>query len=100
MSRVQVLEVDRALFRECMKDALEEGCMGVAMYPVFIDPWLHFLEFETRVRVEGEPEPVFPFDHEISNEQPLSGPCQVQDPDNFVHCASTSWINGTYKRSG
>lgn len=63
MLDVQVLQVDGLLGRKGMENALEQGPMLVAMYPMLIYTRLHFFEFKPRKRVKGEPKPVCPLHH-------------------------------------
>ena len=54
-----------------MENALEQGPVLVAMHPMLIGIGLHFFELEAGVGVKGEPEPVFPWYHKVTNEQTL-----------------------------
>ena len=95
MLDVQVLEIYGRLVRKRIEQALEEGRVVVAMYPVLIYAGLHLLELKAGERVEGEVEPIFPVHPKVTDEQALCCARQVQDPDYVIHLASTNWTDGT-----
>ena len=96
MFDIQIFEIDSCLVRKCVENALEEGCVLVAMNPMLISTGLHLFKFKTGERMKGEVEPIFPAYPEITDEQALCCACQVQNSDNFVHFASTNWTDGTF----
>lgn len=67
------------------------------MHQVCIHTKLHLFKFGAGEGVKGEPEPVFPFYHKVSDEQTLCCTCQVQDSDYVIHFASTNWTDGTLR---
>ena len=77
-----------------MEDTLEQWPILVAMHPMLIDTRFHLLELEAGERVKGEPEPVFSFYDEITDEQTLCCTCQIQDSDNIIYFACTNWTDG------
>ena len=85
MLDVHVFEVNGFLSRERVKNALEQGPVLVAIHPLLVYPGLHFLEFETGERVEGEPEPVPSFYHKITNEETFCCTGQVEYSNHVVH---------------
>lgn len=97
MLDIQIFEVDGLLGRKRVENALEQGPVLVAMHPMLIYTRLHLFKFEAGEGVKGEPEPVFPFYHKVTDEQTLCCACQVQDSDHVVHFASTNWTNGTLR---
>ena len=68
MLYIQVFEVDGLLVGKCMENPLEQGPVLIAMNPVLVDARLHLLEFKARERMKGEPEPVSPIYHKVTNE--------------------------------
>jgi hypothetical protein len=79
-----------------MKNTLKKGPMFVTMHPMLIYTGLYFLKLEAGERMEGEPEPIFPFYHKITDEKTLCGACQVQNSDHIVHFRSGNWTDGAY----
>lgn len=77
-----------------MKYALKQRPMFITMDPVLVSPRLNLLELETRVRMKGEPPPIFSWHYKVANKESFCGACQVKDPDHLVHfpCANgTDW---------
>lgn len=80
-----------------MEDALEQGPVLVAMHPMLIYAELYLFKLEAGEGVKGEPQPVFPFYHKVTDEQTLCCTCQVQDSDHVVHFASTDRTDGAWR---
>ena len=95
MLDVQVFEVNGLLGWKRVENALEQGPMLVTMHPMLMYAGLHLFKVEAGERVEGEPEPVFPIDHKVTDKQTLCCSRQIQDPDHVVHFASASGTDGT-----
>lgn len=84
MLYVKVLQVDGFLLRKCLEDSLKQAPVVVAMYPVLEGAGLYLSEFESGVRMKGEPVPILSFDHQVANEKPFGRASKVEYPNNFV----------------
>ena len=97
MLDIQIFEVEGFQGGESVEDALEQGPVLVAMNPMLIYTWLYFFEFKPRERVEGEPEPVLPFYHQVTNEEPFRCAGQVQNSDHIIDFGSTEWTDRPWR---
>lgn len=97
MLDIQVFEIDGFFGWKCMENALKQWPMLIAMHPMFIYTGFRLFKFEPGKGMKGKPKPVFPFDHQVTDEQTLCCTCQVQDPDHVVYFACANWTDGTLK---